>query len=107
MTSTRTKRPFLITIFLLTALFGYTHWFAVGVCHGDETAVPADAAASAEPAASADAPPPDTLEALRADADILWTCLAAFLVFFMQAGFAMVEVGFTRAKNACNIIMKI
>jgi Amt family ammonium transporter len=35
-----------------------------------------------------------------------WTCLAAFLVFFMQAGFAMVESGFTRAKNACNIMMK-
>jgi len=32
--------------------------------------------------------------------------LAAFLVFFMQAGFAMVEAGFTRAKNACNILMK-
>lgn len=28
------------------------------------------------------------------------------LVFFMQAGFAMVETGFTRAKNAANIIMK-
>lgn len=40
------------------------------------------------------------------DADVLWTCLAAFLVFFMQAGFALVETGFTRAKNACNIIMK-
>jgi Amt family ammonium transporter len=39
-------------------------------------------------------------------ANILWTCLAAFLVFFMQAGFAMVELGFTRAKNAINIIMK-
>ena len=37
--------------------------------------------------------------------DVLWTCLAAFLVFFMQAGFALVEAGFTRAKSACNIIM--
>jgi ammonium transporter, Amt family len=40
------------------------------------------------------------------DGNILWTCIAAFLVFFMQAGFAMVECGFTRAKNAVNIIMK-
>lgn len=32
--------------------------------------------------------------------------IAAFLVFFMQAGFAMVEAGFTRGKNAVNIIMK-
>lgn len=38
--------------------------------------------------------------------DTIWTLLAAFLVFFMQAGFAMVEAGFTRAKNAGNIIMK-
>jgi Amt family ammonium transporter len=39
-------------------------------------------------------------------ADTLWVLLAAFLVFFMQAGFAMVEAGFTRAKNAVNILMK-
>jgi Amt family ammonium transporter len=46
------------------------------------------------------------LGALRDDSNILWTCVAAFLVFFMQAGFAMVEAGFTRAKNAVNIMMK-
>ena len=39
-------------------------------------------------------------------ADTLWVLIAAFLVFFMQAGFAMVESGFTRAKNAVNILMK-
>jgi Amt family ammonium transporter len=38
--------------------------------------------------------------------DTVWTLVAAFLVFFMQAGFAMVETGFTRAKNAANILMK-
>ena len=38
--------------------------------------------------------------------DTLWTLLGTVLVFFMQAGFAMVETGFTRAKNAANIIMK-
>ena len=38
--------------------------------------------------------------------DTVWMLLAAFLVFFMQAGFAMVESGFTRAKNASNIMMK-
>lgn len=43
---------------------------------------------------------------LAASVDIGWTLLAAALVFFMQAGFAMVETGFTRAKNAGNIIMK-
>nr|WP_206812338.1 ammonium transporter [Paradesulfitobacterium ferrireducens] len=38
--------------------------------------------------------------------DTVWTLITGFLVFFMQAGFAMVETGFTRAKNAGNIIMK-
>ena len=38
--------------------------------------------------------------------DTSWTLLGAALVFFMQAGFAMVETGFTRSKNAGNIIMK-
>lgn len=36
----------------------------------------------------------------------IWFLIGAALVFFMQAGFAMVEAGFTRAKNAGNIIMK-
>ena len=36
----------------------------------------------------------------------VWYLLGAILVFFMQGGFAMVETGFTRAKNAGNIIMK-
>ncbi len=39
-------------------------------------------------------------------ADTIWVLFTAFLVFFMQAGFAMVESGFTRAKNAVNILMK-
>ncbi|MDR3185753.1 MAG: ammonium transporter [Christensenellaceae bacterium] len=38
--------------------------------------------------------------------DTMWVLLAAALVFFMQAGFAMVEAGLTRAKNTGNIIMK-
>ncbi len=36
----------------------------------------------------------------------IWSLIGVILVFFMQAGFAMVETGFTRAKNAGNIIMK-
>ena len=47
----------------------------------------------------------DVME-LAASVDVGWTLVAAALVFFMQAGFAMVETGFTRAKNAGNIIMK-
>ena len=45
-------------------------------------------------------------EEMQTNINIVWTCVAAFLVFFMQAGFAMVEAGFTRAKNAVNILMK-
>jgi len=48
----------------------------------------------------------DVAAQLQSNMDIVWTCVAAFLVFFMQAGFAMVEAGFTRAKNTVNIIMK-
>jgi Amt family ammonium transporter len=61
-----------------------------------ETA-PAEAAAAAEP---------DPIEILQNNINTVWTCVAAFLVFFMQAGFAMVESGFTRAKNTINIMMK-
>ncbi len=38
--------------------------------------------------------------------DTVWTMVAAFLVFFMQAGFAFLEAGLTRAKNVGNIMMK-
>ena len=38
--------------------------------------------------------------------DTMWTLITAFLVFLMQAGFAMVEAGFTRQKNSANIVMK-
>jgi len=55
-------------------------------------------------AAAEDAPL--TAETVQTNANFLWTLMAAFLVFFMQAGFAMVETGMTRAKNAVNIMMK-
>ncbi|PWA13139.1 ammonium transporter [Pueribacillus theae] len=47
-----------------------------------------------------------TLESLESSINLVWVMLAAFLVFFMHAGFTMVESGFTRAKNSLNIIMK-
>ena len=43
---------------------------------------------------------------LQVTVDTLWTVIAGILVFLMQAGFAMVEGGFTRAKNVANIMMK-
>ncbi len=45
-------------------------------------------------------------EARDKDLNNLLLYIAAFLVFFMQAGFALVEAGFTRAKNTVNILMK-
>ena len=47
-----------------------------------------------------------TLEALSGEIWGVWFLAGAALVFWMQAGFAMVEAGFTRAKNTGNIIMK-
>lgn len=38
--------------------------------------------------------------------NVVWTIVGAILVYFMQAGFAMCEAGFTRAKNTGNILMK-
>lgn len=84
-----------------------------------EAAAAADGAEMAEPEADApaevvaeetEAPaeePTTAVELLaQSNANILWTLIAGILVMFMQAGFAMVETGFTRAKNAGNIIMK-
>lgn len=50
---------------------------------------------------AADGPSPEAIAI-----DTVWVVLAACLVFFMQAGFAFVEGGLTRAKNAGNIMMK-
>ena len=58
--------------------------------------------AGAEPAL----PGPDATSTLSSHVNWFWTCIAAFLVFFMQAGFALVEAGFVRAKNVVNIMMK-
>ena len=47
-----------------------------------------------------------TTAAVQTNLNVVWTLIAAILVFMMQAGFALVETGFTRAKNAANIMMK-
>ena len=48
----------------------------------------------------------EILNAVNGEIFAVWFLIGAALVFWMQAGFAMVETGFTRAKNAGNIIMK-
>jgi ammonium transporter, Amt family len=50
--------------------------------------------------------PPEYYTDLAISINNIWLLLAAFLVMFMQPGFAMVEAGFTRKKNTANILMK-
>jgi len=66
-------------------------------------AAPLSAYAGKAPTAAVNA---KAIAEVQTHADFVWTLVSAFLVFFMQAGFAMVETGFTRAKNAVNIMMK-
>ena len=47
-----------------------------------------------------------TTQGIATSIDALWVLIAAALVFFMQAGFALVEAGFTRQKNTVNIMSK-
>ncbi len=46
------------------------------------------------------------VDGMGVDLDTVWVLITAFLVFWMQAGFALVETGLTRAKNTVNICMK-
>lgn len=48
----------------------------------------------------------EVIDPAKIGIDTMWTLVAAALVFFMQAGFALVEAGFTRGKNTVNIVMK-
>lgn len=48
----------------------------------------------------------DKLTTMQTSMDVVWIVTAAALVFFMQAGFALLESGMTRAKNSINVIMK-
>jgi ammonium transporter, Amt family len=49
---------------------------------------------------------PPTVDELARGINTVWVLVTAFLVFFMQAGFALVEAGFTRSKNTVNILFK-
>jgi Amt family ammonium transporter len=79
------------------------------------TGAPATAApaAAARPESSAPAPAPvftkemaDAIASQKVALDTIWVMVAAFLVFFMNLGFALVESGFCRAKNTVNILFK-
>lgn len=77
----------IVTIFVLTCLVSINVFALNGLIEGDDGTL-------------------TKVEDAKYMGDTLWVLVAAFLVFFMQAGFAMVESGFTRAKNAVNILMK-
>ncbi len=80
------KRKVIITVFVLTCLLSLNAFALNGLVDSDGKL--------------------EKVETSKYMGDTLWVLVAAFLVFFMQAGFAMVESGFTRAKNAVNILMK-
>jgi Amt family ammonium transporter len=74
----------------------------VGATEGAPTAGDLKAATSSEPFASKLA---DVVGQNKVAINLVWTLVAGFLVMFMQAGFAMVETGFTRAKNAAHTML--
>lgn len=63
-------------------------------------------AAVAQDAAPAQDKVTQELQTLKVGLDTVWVCIAAFLVFFMNAGFCMLETGFCRQKNAVNVLSK-
>src|SRR5437868_8090729 len=72
-------------------------------------AVPDDCKVDAKPCMlcthlSSPRTPEGDMDANTVAINFVWTLVAGFLVMFMQAGFAMVETGFTRAKNAAHTI---
>lgn len=70
----------------------------------DTTAEVTEAAEAEEVAVEEEAAP--SVGDLISMIDTVWLLIASFLVFFMQAGFALVEAGFVRAKTVVNIFMK-
>jgi Amt family ammonium transporter len=68
--------------------------------------IPAMVAAALIAATPAYAQSADPLAELTRGLNTLWVLIAAILVFFMQAGFALLEAGVTRAKNTTNIFFK-
>ena len=96
----RARRTFLIILLTLVCVFGLS---AVVLAAGDPSGAATGGIADIA-AAKAGQP---TLEEIAAQVgknkigiNFVWVLITGFLVFFMQAGFALVETGFTRAKNA-------
>ena len=73
---------------------------AIGLATVVIALLPTGAGAAADPALQ------EVAQGLQTTLDNVWILVAALLVLFMQAGFALVEAGLTRAKNVANVMMK-
>ena len=73
---------------------------AIGFAVGAIALLPTGAGAADDPALQ------EVAQGLQTTLDNVWILVAALLVLFMQAGFALVEAGLTRAKNVANVMMK-
>ena len=73
---------------------------AIGFAVGAIALLPTGAGAAEDPALQ------EVAQGLQTTLDNVWILVAALLVLFMQAGFALVEAGLTRAKNVANVMMK-
>jgi len=115
-------REFIIGVLIGFAVFASPLWAQDAGVVGSPTetvqvapqVAPNEAAQMAEtPAPPVEVPPSEApatdtsaIDGLVVSADTIWTLVTAFLVFFMNAGFALVESGFCRAKNTVNILSK-
>ena len=103
-----TGRWTIILCFLATLVLFASSPAAVSA---EEAQAPATSGVAAPAQAAAPAPAftkemADAIANQKIAMDTIWTMLAAFLVFFMNLGFALVESGFCRAKNTVNILFK-
>lgn len=106
-----TKRIVCLATLLLVAGAVLPAMAADEVKHEAAPAAPAVAAPAPAPAPAAPAPTftremAESIASQKVAIDTIWVMLAAFLVFFMNLGFGLVESGFCRAKNCVNILFK-
>ena len=101
------KRKILVVSFLALFIAGFISPLTMAE---DTPVAQSGVEAQAEKGAEAKAPTvksnAEAIDAKGIALDTVWVLMAAILVMFMQPGFALLEAGFTRAKNACNILMK-
>lgn len=107
---TKYRKPSFVKLWIAIAM-SLLFCFTTGALAQDTTVV-VDSLTVAEPAIMAvedvteTNATPYSIVNLALGLNTVWMLLAAMLVFFMQPGFALVEAGFTRAKNTTNLLMK-